>query len=216
MGFKLCKWGHDLTSVGAYSNGRCRECKRIERKKHKESNPEKFLANARKQAEKRRREKGIMPVAPAISREEKNRRRCITKRAEYSLNPIKFIDQHKKYATENRDKINERERKKRLAIRELAPDYTPKIEGFCQHGHKKTDENTGQHGRCKECRSAYKRTPARKRASAESNALYYLSDTYLLKRLGLTSRQVPQDFIEIKRLTIQLQRSLTNGNQVRS
>lgn len=50
---------------------------------------------------------------------------------------------------------------------------------------------------------------ADKKASVET-----LDDKYVLNKLGLSKKTVTADMIEIKRLTIQLQRSIKNGNQI--
>lgn len=110
---------------------------------------------------------------------------------------------------------------------------------LCKRGHVRSPENVNKDRKCKECRKAYEQSPARKEHKKEYKKAYDQSparkeykkaydrspskkeynkkyanlcaDGYIAASLGIPVSQVPEDYLEIKRLTIQIQRSLKNG-----
>ena len=97
---------------------------------------------------------------------------------------------------------------------------------LCKRGHVRSPENVNKDRKCKECRKAYEQSPARKEHKKEYKKAYDRSpskkeynkkyanlcaDGYIAASLGIPVSQVPEDYLEIKRLTIQIQRSLKNG-----
>lgn len=115
-----------------------------------------------------------------------NAERCKALAAKrYRDNPSQMKEYQAKYYAENTEKVKER-----------ATSYYLK--------------NKGKH---RELGDKWRAKNKDKVLAYQANARAKITDSYAMHRVGIPVSDVPWDLIEIRRLTIQLQRSLKNGNQ---